>query len=170
MFLSKYHHNTALKNSNSDAKTLTTVSLITLKDSRNCSESYSSPTSHCNTSSWRIYSATSCATSWKLRCIKRWSYRWSVPKEVKMKMRCTKKRRWRRRCRLFRICYGLYSNCILDLCRLLFCSVRCMDMRKFWGMSLEFHLLGSSVFLHLLRLTFRFFSYGSMLNKPGNIW
>ena len=36
-----------------------------------CNESYSSPTSHCNTSSWRMYSATSCAISWKLRYVKR---------------------------------------------------------------------------------------------------
>jgi len=41
MFLSKYHHKTALKNSNSDAKTLTfhtynhNCQIITLKDSRN---------------------------------------------------------------------------------------------------------------------------------------
>jgi len=93
-----------------------------------------------------MYSATSCATSWKLRYVKRREQRWSVPREEKMKMRYTKKRRWRRRRRLFRICYGLYSNCILDLCKLVFCSVHCMDMRKFWGMSLEFLLLGSSVF------------------------
>jgi len=33
-----------------------------------CNESYSSPTSHCNTSSWRMHSATSCATSCQLRC------------------------------------------------------------------------------------------------------
>jgi len=36
-----------------------------------CNESYSSPTSHCNTSSWRMYFATSCATSCQLRCTRR---------------------------------------------------------------------------------------------------
>jgi len=36
-----------------------------------CNESYISPTSHCNTSSWRMHSAISCARSLQFRCT-RW--------------------------------------------------------------------------------------------------
>jgi len=37
-----------------------------------CNESYSSPTFHCNISSWQMHSAASCATSCQFR-----STRWS---------------------------------------------------------------------------------------------
>ena len=84
-----------------------------------CNESYISPTSHCNTSSWRMDSAISCASSLQFRCI-RWSeekmrMKWS---EEKMRIRCVmkrrwrwtfaKKRRWRRRCRLLWTIYIVY--------------------------------------------------------------
>ena len=131
-----------------------------------CNESYSSSTSHCNTSSWQMHSATSCATSCQFRSA-RWSelrcseekrrWRWTLPKrededefhqkeKMKMKMSTVLD----------------YSNCILDLYRLVFSDVHCLYMGKFWGKSKEFSVWDSSVFLHLLRLTFRFFFSSSL--------
>jgi len=84
-----------------------------------CNESYISPTSHCNTSSWRMDSAISCVTSYQFRCT-RWSeekmrMKWS---EEKLRIRCAmkrrwrwtfaKKRRWRRRCQLLWTIWTVY--------------------------------------------------------------